>query len=79
MDLSSGLDVQALIYTGDPRTNIDLSSLQITVQGNVPSSVPEPSTFSFLCIGLLGLGLTRPVIRMWRFGTSLNLPAAFRG
>ena len=46
LDLSSGLYVQMLLYTGDPTTNMTVSNLQVTLTLTEPTTTTIPLTFN---------------------------------
>jgi len=54
-NFSQGLDVQVMLWSEAPGTNIDFSNITVEVKGAMPTPTPEPGTLVLLSSGIFGL------------------------
>lgn len=54
-NFSQGLDVQVMLWSEAPGTNVDFSNIRVEIKGATPAATPEPSTLALLSSGVFGL------------------------
>jgi hypothetical protein len=52
-NFSQGLDVQVMLWSEAPGTNVDFSNIRVEIKGSTPT--PEPGTLALLSSGVFGL------------------------